>query len=105
MAKNLDDLIPSANEVMKKIALAEAEKAAESFRKHAQAEERRERNWRGSRDRQACRRRRRSNSPPRSSDARSIAAARKCWSIVFRTICAPIMDAPSTKGSQDGRRR
>src|SRR5271157_2690791 len=38
MAKNLDDLLPSANEVMKKIALAEAEKAAESFRKHAQVE-------------------------------------------------------------------
>jgi hypothetical protein len=38
MAKNLDDLIPSADDVMKKIALAEAEKAAESFRKHAQVE-------------------------------------------------------------------
>ena len=38
MNTNLDDLLPSANEVMKKIALAEAEKAAESFRKHAQAE-------------------------------------------------------------------
>lgn len=29
MAKNLDDLIPSADDVMKKIAIAEAEKAAE----------------------------------------------------------------------------
>lgn len=38
MSKNLDDLIPSADDVMRKIALAEAEKAAESFRKHAQAE-------------------------------------------------------------------
>jgi len=38
MAKNVDDLIPSADEVMKTIALAEAEKAAEAFRKHAQAE-------------------------------------------------------------------
>jgi hypothetical protein len=41
MPKNLDDLIPAADEVMKKIALAEAEKAAESFRKHAEEEERR----------------------------------------------------------------
>ena len=38
MAKNLDDLIPSADDVMKKIAIAEAEKAAESFRKHAEQE-------------------------------------------------------------------
>ena len=38
MAKNVDNLIPSADEVMKTIALAEAEKAAEAFRKHAQAE-------------------------------------------------------------------
>ena len=38
MNTNFDDLLPSANEVMKKIALAEAEKAAEFFRKHAQAE-------------------------------------------------------------------
>ena len=35
MAKNLDDLIQSAEDVMKKIAFAEAEKAAEAFRKHA----------------------------------------------------------------------
>ena len=38
MTKNLDELIPSADEVMRKMALAEAEKAAEAFRKHAQAE-------------------------------------------------------------------
>ena len=42
MPTNLDDLIPSADDVMRKIALAEAEKAAESFRKHAQAEAREE---------------------------------------------------------------
>lgn len=35
MTMNLDELIPSANEVMRKMALAEAEKAAEAFRKHA----------------------------------------------------------------------
>ena len=38
MTKNLDELIPSADEVMRKMALAEAEKAAEAFRKHAQVE-------------------------------------------------------------------
>jgi hypothetical protein len=38
MAKNLDDLIQSAEDVMKKIALAEAEKATEAFRKHAPAD-------------------------------------------------------------------
>jgi hypothetical protein len=38
MTKNLDDLLPSADEVMKKIALAESEKAAEAFRKHAAEE-------------------------------------------------------------------
>ena len=38
MTKNLDEPIPSADEVMRKMALAEAEKAAEAFRKHAQAE-------------------------------------------------------------------
>ena len=38
MTKNLDELIPSADEVMRKMTLAEAEKAAEAFRKHAQAE-------------------------------------------------------------------
>ena len=38
MTKNLDELIPSADEVMRKMALAEAEKSAEAFRKHAQVE-------------------------------------------------------------------
>ena len=38
MTKNLDDLLPSADEVMKKIALAESEKAADAFRKHAAEE-------------------------------------------------------------------
>jgi len=38
MTKSLDDLLPSADEVMKKIALAESEKAAEAFRKHAAEE-------------------------------------------------------------------
>jgi hypothetical protein len=38
MTKNLDDLLPSADEVMKKIALAESEKATEAFRKHAAEE-------------------------------------------------------------------
>ena len=38
MTENLDELIPSADEVMRKMALAEAEKAAEAFRKHAQVE-------------------------------------------------------------------
>lgn len=38
MATNLDDLLPSADQVMHQIAMAEAEKAAESFRKHAQEE-------------------------------------------------------------------
>lgn len=38
MTMGLDDLIPSAEEVRRKIALAEAEKAAESARRHAEAE-------------------------------------------------------------------
>jgi hypothetical protein len=38
MTTNIDDLIPSADQVMKTIATAEAEKAAEAFRKHAQEE-------------------------------------------------------------------
>lgn len=38
MAKTVDELLPTADEVMKKIAAAEAEKAAEAFRKHAQEE-------------------------------------------------------------------
>ncbi len=35
---NLDDLLPSANDCMKKIALAEAEKASEYIRRHAAAD-------------------------------------------------------------------
>lgn len=38
MTTNPDDPIPSADDVMRRIAQAEAEKAAESFRKHAQVE-------------------------------------------------------------------
>jgi hypothetical protein len=38
MATNLDDLLPSADQLRQKIALAEAEKAAEAFRKHAEVE-------------------------------------------------------------------
>ena len=38
MTANLDDLLPTADQLRKKIALAEAEKAEEAFRKHAEAE-------------------------------------------------------------------
>lgn len=38
MATNLDELLPSAQDVMKKIALKEAEKASEAMRKRAEAE-------------------------------------------------------------------
>jgi hypothetical protein len=42
MTKSLDDLLPTADEVMKKIALAEAEKAAEAFRKQPSRKRRKE---------------------------------------------------------------
>ena len=35
MATTVDDLLPTAKDLMKKLALAEAEKAAESARRHA----------------------------------------------------------------------
>jgi len=38
MTKSIDDLLPSADDVMKKVALAEAEKASEYMRKVAAAE-------------------------------------------------------------------
>ena len=38
MATNLDELLPSAKDLAKKLALAEAEKASEYARKHAEAE-------------------------------------------------------------------
>lgn len=38
MAKSIDDLLPTAQDVRKKVALEEAEKASEEMRKHAAAE-------------------------------------------------------------------
>ena len=38
MTAKVDDLLPTAKELLEQIALAEAEKAAESMRKHAEAE-------------------------------------------------------------------
>ena len=102
MAKTVDDLIPSAEDVMKKIALAEAEKAAEAFRKHAQAEAERKAEMA------------RLAGPSGLSEdekielaakviRRAIVAARKCWSIAFPTSCAPITAAPSTSRSRAGK--
>ena len=105
MTKNLDELIPPADEVMRKMALAEAEKAAEAFRKHAQAEaQKKEEIERLAGPSGLSEEEKKSNSPPRSLDGRSTAAAPRCWSIVSQISYAPIMDVRSIKGNQVRKR-